>query len=329
MTAALLAATALMVGSDPGLRHAGERLRPPDHRARARDRPGVPRRGRRPRRPTRASTRTTSTGTCLQVVLGDPDAGNGRSKEVERQFLVDGKVRATITIDGAKAKIRGTAELVGKKKPVHEVHDDAGYLITVDGTHRRLATDLVLSYDGVARAADVRPGVPLRPDGHEGADRLRSATARRAEAMTAGMPTPSYAAPHTARPATSATAARIRATRSRWPTAYWGSPPPHRWTCASTGRARQADGLREVGQRRPRRARRRSAAARPPRGAGPARCAGARGPRPLPPRRTQPHLAKEKVDALIERPSTGGTRNPNVPRRSRPSRHVRGLEGQA
>jgi hypothetical protein len=85
----------------------------------------------------------------LQVVLGDPDDGNGRSKQVERGFLEDGKVRGTITIDGAKAKIRGTADLVGKKKKVHEVHDDAGYLITVDGTHRRLATDLVLSYDGV------------------------------------------------------------------------------------------------------------------------------------------------------------------------------------
>ena len=36
-----------------------------------------------------------------------------------------------------------------------------------------------------------------------------------AEAMQAGMPTPSYAAPHTARPGTRATSARIRATRSR------------------------------------------------------------------------------------------------------------------
>ena len=88
-------------------------------------------------------------GNVLQVVLGDPDAGNGRSKEVERKFLEDGEVRASITIDGAKAKIRGTADPVGKKKKVHEVHDDAGYLITVDGTHKRLVTDLVLRYDGV------------------------------------------------------------------------------------------------------------------------------------------------------------------------------------
>jgi hypothetical protein len=84
-------------------------------------------------------------GNVLQVVLGED---NGRSKNVKRPFLEDGKVRGTITIDGAKAKIRGTAETVGKKKKVHEVHDDAGYLITIDGTHRRLANDLVLTYDG-------------------------------------------------------------------------------------------------------------------------------------------------------------------------------------
>jgi len=86
-------------------------------------------------------------GNVLQVVLGE---GNGRSKNVKRPFLEDGKVRGTITIDGAKAKIRGTAETVGKKKKVHEVHDDAGYLITIDGTHRRLANDLVLTYDGTS-----------------------------------------------------------------------------------------------------------------------------------------------------------------------------------
>ncbi len=88
-------------------------------------------------------------GNVLQVVLGDPDDGNGRSKEVKQAFLKNGKVRASISVDGDKAKIRGTARKVGTKKKVHEVHDDAGYLITIDGTHRRLATDLVLSYDGV------------------------------------------------------------------------------------------------------------------------------------------------------------------------------------
>ena len=67
--------------------------------------------------------------------------------------------------------------------------------------------------------------------------------------MTAGMPTPSYAAPHTASPGTRATSARIRATRSRWPTAYCGRPPPQRCTWLSTGRRGQSGGRAQVGQR--------------------------------------------------------------------------------
>src|SRR3954452_6455554 len=62
-------------------------------------------------------------------------------------------------------------------------------------------------------------------------------TAARALLMQAGMPTPSKAAPDTARPGTAATDARTCAIRSTCPTAYCGSPPPHRVTRASTGAA--------------------------------------------------------------------------------------------
>lgn len=89
-------------------------------------------------------------GNWFQVVLGDPDAGNGKSKNVKREILDEGKVRASITIDGAKATVRGTVSKVGKKKPVHEELDDAGYFIVNDGTHRRLRNDLAFEYDGMA-----------------------------------------------------------------------------------------------------------------------------------------------------------------------------------
>jgi hypothetical protein len=89
-------------------------------------------------------------GNWFQVVLGDPDAGHGRAKNVKREILDDGLVRASITIDGAKATVRGTASKVGRKKPVHEELDDAGYRIVSDGTHRRLRNDLVFEYDGLA-----------------------------------------------------------------------------------------------------------------------------------------------------------------------------------
>ena len=87
-------------------------------------------------------------GNYVQVVLGDPNAGNGVDKKVKRAFLANGEVRAAVTVDGTKAKIRGTAAKVGKKKHVHDELDDAGYHVTSDGTHRRLRNDLVLSYDG-------------------------------------------------------------------------------------------------------------------------------------------------------------------------------------
>ena len=128
-------------------------------------------------------------------------------------------------------------------------------------------------------------------------------------AMTAGMPTPSYAAPQTARPGTRATSARTRATRSTWPRAYCGSPPPHRWTCASTGSpARPASSARSARER----------ATSSSSGAWSAACSPCRPSevrsttRSPPAARTHSHLAKENVEALIARPSTGGTRKPDV-----------------
>ena len=117
------------------------------------------------------------------------------------------------------------------------------------------------------------------------------------------MPTPSYAAPHTASPGTRATSARIRATRSRWPTAYCGSPPPQRCTCVSTGRAGEAGRLAEVAQRRcdellVGHLEHRLLAVPADRGA---QHAGV----PSPAARTQSHLLKEKVGGL-DRPAVDG-----------------------
>ena len=151
-------------------------------------------------------------------------------------------------------------------------------------------------------------------------------TAARAEPMTAGMPTPSYAAPHTARPGTSATAARTRAIRSRWPTAYCGRAPPQRCTWLSTGRARSpARSARSASERATSTSSPTCSVA-----SSPARPSEVRRTRRSPPRaRTQSHLAKEYVDALTAQPfsraSTGGTRKPDA---SGPMRDVGGAERQ-
>jgi len=149
LTAAFLTATALMVGSAPA---SAMQAAEPGASTTERERGIVLEcRGDLDGTAVYASLYENDTyGNWFQVVLGDPDAGNGRSKNVKRQILVDGKVRAAITIDGAKATVRGTASKARKKKHVHEELDDAGYHIVTDGTHRRLKNNLAFEYDGMA-----------------------------------------------------------------------------------------------------------------------------------------------------------------------------------
>jgi hypothetical protein len=87
-------------------------------------------------------------GNTVQVVLGDPDDGNGASRNTDAKFLVDGVVNARVKVNGKRATIKGTAERYGARKKVYEEHEDAGYLIKVRGFHRKLDTDLVATYAG-------------------------------------------------------------------------------------------------------------------------------------------------------------------------------------
>ena len=132
------------------------------------------------------------------------------------------------------------------------------------------------------------------------------------EAMTAGMPTPSYAAPQTARPGTAATAARIRATRSRWPTAYCGRPPPQRCTWVSTGVAATPTASRRSAERPGDQLlvgglQGGLLAVPAERGAQQEQAASSAAPAS----RTQPHLAKENVEALIRRRRPAGPGSPD------------------
>lgn len=80
----------------------------------------------------------------VQVVIGDD--GLGAIRETSKAFKVGRDLHASLKLDGARAVIDGTARVVGKKTRVHEEHDDAGQYITVDGTHRRIASDLTLTW---------------------------------------------------------------------------------------------------------------------------------------------------------------------------------------
>ena len=80
----------------------------------------------------------------VQVVVGDD--GLGAIRETADPFKVGRDVRATLKLAGKRVVIDGTARVVGKKTAVHEEHDDAGQHITVDGTHRRIVSDLTMSW---------------------------------------------------------------------------------------------------------------------------------------------------------------------------------------
>jgi hypothetical protein len=92
-------------------------------------------------------------GNTIQVVVGDGDAA-GDSRSTRRDFVDGRAVRGVLKLDGRRALIEGRAHAVGKKSAVHEEHDDAGQHITVDGTHRRLASKLALTWKGTTVPLD-------------------------------------------------------------------------------------------------------------------------------------------------------------------------------
>jgi hypothetical protein len=92
-------------------------------------------------------------GNFIQVVIGDGDVA-GNTRKVARSFKEGREVHGALTLNGKRAVVDGTATLVGKLVAVHEEHDDAGQHITIDGTHRRLATDLDLTWKGTTAPLD-------------------------------------------------------------------------------------------------------------------------------------------------------------------------------
>jgi hypothetical protein len=89
-------------------------------------------------------------GNVVQVVIGDPDDGNGNSKATEEKFVVDGVVKATVKVDGKRALVEGVVRRHGARTEVHEEYEDAGFLIKTRGYHRQLLTDLGARYAGTS-----------------------------------------------------------------------------------------------------------------------------------------------------------------------------------
>jgi hypothetical protein len=87
-------------------------------------------------------------GNELQIVIGDDDHQVGGSRRDRDGFLDHGRVTAAMKVGGKRALITGTARKVGDRIPVSDEYDDAGQHITATGFHRRLHTDLELTWRG-------------------------------------------------------------------------------------------------------------------------------------------------------------------------------------
>ncbi len=87
-------------------------------------------------------------GNTVQVVVGDPDDGNGNSRQTDDKFVVDGVVRATVKVDGKRALIEGVVKRAGARTKVYDEYEDAGFLIKTRGFHRQLLTDMGARYAG-------------------------------------------------------------------------------------------------------------------------------------------------------------------------------------
>ena len=93
-------------------------------------------------------------GNEVFIHVGEDGDEVGATRNPDGALLVDGEVATGLRLDGKRARLTGTAERFGKKIAVHEEHDDAGYHIVVDGFHKRLDTDLEMTWRGTTVPLD-------------------------------------------------------------------------------------------------------------------------------------------------------------------------------
>ena len=85
-------------------------------------------------------------GNTLQIVIGDDGDQVGGSRPDADGFRTGRTVRGAMSVDGNRAFVAGTARRVGHRTTVDETYDDAGQLVTTTGFHRRLATEVTITW---------------------------------------------------------------------------------------------------------------------------------------------------------------------------------------
>jgi hypothetical protein len=102
-------------------------------------------------------------GNYLEAQYGEGDRHEvSIAKQVKRPFLRHGVVRAKVRLAGKPLTVSGTASPTKQFTRIHDVVEDAGLRILTQGTHRRLAHDLTVSYRGRSTTLVCDPAVAFR-----------------------------------------------------------------------------------------------------------------------------------------------------------------------
>jgi len=97
-------------------------------------------------------------GSSIQVVIGDPDDGGviGYAEQAT-PYVVDGRIDATIEVDGRPLTLVGTVTPSGRPARLVEPMQDGGEQLVTRGTHTDLVADVNLGYGGDTVAVAFAP----------------------------------------------------------------------------------------------------------------------------------------------------------------------------
>lgn len=84
-------------------------------------------------------------GSSIQVILGDPDAGHFGYAEQATPYVVDGRLDATVMVDGHPVTLSGTVVDAGRPSRLVEPQQDGGEQIVTRGTNTDLLTEVVIT----------------------------------------------------------------------------------------------------------------------------------------------------------------------------------------
>lgn len=102
-------------------------------------------------------------GNYIEAQYGEGDRHEvSIAKQVKHPFLRDHRVRGKVVLAGKPLTVSGTARPTRSVQKIRDVVEDAGLRIVSQGTHRRYAHDLTVSYGNRSAMLACDPAVAFR-----------------------------------------------------------------------------------------------------------------------------------------------------------------------